>query len=280
MEMNSNASNAISTLFWGHTGEFWDACLMWSVVFAAIAAGTVGVTTIGSIRSHKLEADAAEHGLEKYKNETAGKVADAHLTGIAAGERAGTAQAAADDAHVKLKEAEAQIADANARAAEAEKQAAALNIETAQIKADSLRLEQQLAWRKLSPEEVKSLISALAPYAGQKVKTKSILGDSEGLLYRRDFISVFEKAGWISTPDDGSQDVFTDPPMGVQVIINPADGWRDSPDHITVLGSAGVLGSTLSDLKIIPQKAWGMDPKVPEGTVLLLIGVKPPPHTP
>jgi hypothetical protein len=76
-ETISNANAASSTLFLGHNGEWWDSWLITSLVAAAVAAIAVGVTTAGSIFSHKREAAAAERALDEYKLETGKKIAEA-----------------------------------------------------------------------------------------------------------------------------------------------------------------------------------------------------------
>jgi hypothetical protein len=77
-ETINNANAAASTLFLGQNGEFWDFWLITSVVFAALAAIAIGVTTTGSIVSHKREAAASEGALAKYKLDTAKDIADAN----------------------------------------------------------------------------------------------------------------------------------------------------------------------------------------------------------
>jgi hypothetical protein len=75
-ETISSASAAASTLFLGHNGEWWDSSLILAVIFAALAGAAVGITTAGSIVSHKRETSAAELALEKYKLDTESKISD------------------------------------------------------------------------------------------------------------------------------------------------------------------------------------------------------------
>jgi hypothetical protein len=76
-ETISNANAAASTLFLGHNGEWWDFWLIVSVVAAALVATAIGVTTAGSIISHKREAASAEQEFALYKLTVDAKVADA-----------------------------------------------------------------------------------------------------------------------------------------------------------------------------------------------------------
>lgn len=72
------SANAASTLFLGHDGEWWDFWLIISVIAAALVATAVGVTTAGSIISHKREAMRAEEALDRYKIETGKQLAEAN----------------------------------------------------------------------------------------------------------------------------------------------------------------------------------------------------------
>jgi hypothetical protein len=96
------------------------------------------VFTAGSVVVHKREASAASKALEQYKLDTANKVADATTAGIAAGEKAGHAQADVDATKIELakqqtkteearslaKGFESKIAESDARAKTAEAQVA------------------------------------------------------------------------------------------------------------------------------------------------------------
>jgi hypothetical protein len=77
-ETIDSASAAASTLFLGHSGEFWDFWLIASVVVAALAAIAIGVTTTGSIVSHKREAATAEDALDRFKLETEKKISESN----------------------------------------------------------------------------------------------------------------------------------------------------------------------------------------------------------
>jgi hypothetical protein len=77
-ETIDNATAAASTLFLGHNGEWWDFWLIISVIAAAMAATAIGVTTLGSIVSHKREVISAEDALERYKLETGKKISEAN----------------------------------------------------------------------------------------------------------------------------------------------------------------------------------------------------------
>lgn len=87
-ETIASANAAASTLFIGHNGEWWDSSLILAVVFAAIAGIAVGITTAGSIVSHKREAAASDEALARYKLDTAKDIADANERAADANQKA------------------------------------------------------------------------------------------------------------------------------------------------------------------------------------------------
>ncbi|MHB8885257.1 MAG: hypothetical protein ACYC5H_09230 [Methylovirgula sp.] len=91
-ETIDSTNAATSILFLGHTGEWWDFCLIISVVIAALAATAIGVATTGSIISHKREAEYAEKALKHFKLETEEKISDANARTAEATEEAQKAQ--------------------------------------------------------------------------------------------------------------------------------------------------------------------------------------------
>lgn len=77
-ETIDSANAAASTLFLGQNGEWWDFWLIVSLVLVALAAIAAGITTTGSIVSHKRESLAADTVLEHFKLETENKISDAN----------------------------------------------------------------------------------------------------------------------------------------------------------------------------------------------------------
>jgi hypothetical protein len=246
--MTNGTSSAISALFWGHSGDFWDACLIWSVVLAAVAAGAIGVSTVGSIRAHKLEADNARHELDAFKTKTVGDVAEAGRAGIEAGERAGHAQTVADDAQVKLKDAEATIAEATARAAEAGRAAAESNLE-------AQKLKQQMAWREITPAQAQILIRMLAGLS-TKVEISWRMGDAEAEAYGERLEAILKQAG-VSVESLGTAGFNT--PQGL--FLNGHDG----PEAHAIVGAFQAAQ--------VPLSIGGQSP-----TFAIFVGTKPQPR--
>lgn len=167
-ETIANANAATSTLFLGHNGEWWDSWLIISVIAAALVATAIGVTTAGSIISHKREGLAAEAALDQYKLTVDAKVADAKTEGIEAGKTAGNALV---------------------RAAELEKEAAGLRLELARLSTPRSRL--------ITPEAAATFVEKIKPFAGTKID----IGHAQSGREQWDFLWVLEplfpQAGWI-----------------------------------------------------------------------------------
>jgi hypothetical protein len=77
-ETIDRANAAASTLFLGQNGEWWDFWLIVSLIAVALAAIAAGVTTAGSIVSHKREAAASESAIERYKLDTSKEISEAN----------------------------------------------------------------------------------------------------------------------------------------------------------------------------------------------------------
>jgi hypothetical protein len=234
-----------TVLLLGHAGSWWDLWMLVSLGTVALAGVAVLFFTAGSVMVHKREALASDNELKRYQAETAGKVADATAAGIAAGEKAGHAQADIDAAKVAL--AKQQTLTANAQ------------LETERLKA-------QLAWRVITPEQEVKFLSSLPPLklAGITVYMNSIGGDAEGAKYAADLAQLLQKAG-ASVPGPGAS-MFVGPlPEGVILSVQKADSTP---------GRAGALLQHAF-------KAAGIDapgqvsPSVPDDQLQMIVGIKP-----
>jgi hypothetical protein len=169
-ETISNANAAASTLLLGHNGEWWDFWLIASVIAAALVATAIGVTTAGSIISHKRETAAAQRELASYKLTVDERVAEAKKEGIDAGKTAG---------------------DALLRAAALEKEAE-------ELKAKNLELEAKVKARRLSGDDSVKLTAALSKLPHLPIGIVSRLLDPEGADFADDISGAFSNAQWQS----------------------------------------------------------------------------------
>jgi hypothetical protein len=246
-QMNPTDTAASTTLLLGHSGDWWDFWMIVSVVLVALSAAVAAMFTTGSVMVHKREAISASNALEQYKQETAGKVADATTAGIAAGEKAGHAQTDIDAAKVEL--AKQKTLTANAQ------------LETEHLK-------QQLAWRTISAEQEAKFIAAISgsPPPGLKISMMAVAGDAEGARYAEDITTLLRKVG-LSVPPSGVG-MFTGVlPEGVIIKIR---------DQKSLGGNAGL---------VLQQafKAAGINvpgllvPSMADDSIEILVGIKPHP---
>lgn len=163
-----------SNLLFGLTGEAWDRWLIGAVYLAAIAAAAVGITTAGSIISHKREAERAQIELETYKTEVAGKVADATKQGIEAGTTA---------------------INAVATAAEANRVTAELRVELEREKVERLRLQEKVQWRTITDEQITKLRDELATASGVVIFIYNS-GDNESFSFSYQIAKSFDLHNW------------------------------------------------------------------------------------
>jgi hypothetical protein len=131
-------------------------------------------------------------------------------------------------------------------------------------------LEKAQTQKRLSSDQKRFLIEILRPFAGQKVSIASISGDAEGLELVKDFVSVFEAAGWDHHGDAGiSTQEWPRDPVGVEVTLNETDARAN---HIPE-GAAALINAT-RQLGLVYDSTIYMDNDVPSGQALLKVGKK------
>jgi hypothetical protein len=180
----------------------------------------------------------------------------------------------------------AEIAELQGRVRQAESRRAASveslrwEVKQAETRAagEIARLERELAGaerklatltthRRLSIEEKYAMIDALRPFAGQKISIAAIDGDEDGKVYAKDFIEVFEAAGW-EHPDIAYRRWDRDP-VGVEITLNEADG-RAGRVNVAV----GALINVVRKLSLTDGNTIYMNGEVPAGQVQIKIGKK------
>jgi hypothetical protein len=128
----------------------------------------------------------------------------------------------------------------------------------------------QQGQRTLSPGMKETLTAALSPFRGQKVTITSIVGDGDGDVYARDFLSVLDAAGWNTT--DVTQSIIVPTPSGVQVTMNDAEARAGR-----VLQSVEVFAVTLHAMGVTDSATVFINSQVPVGDIQLIVGNKPRP---
>jgi hypothetical protein len=114
----------------------------------------------------------------------------------------------------------------------------------------------------LTPGQQKTLIAALSPFAGQKVRVDILVGGDDGLA--NDFVEVFRAAKWQVDPGSPSQVVLATRLFGLQPTINRSG---------TIPPSFSVLVDTLATLGLGPQTGFA-DEQTPVGIIAMKIGIR------
>jgi len=137
-----------------------------------------------------------------------------------------------------------------------------------------IKLENNLAPRRLTESDKNALIKVLKPFAGQKCLVSSILGDSEGKAYADDFVQALDGAGWDHGGDRGiTYNAWSVNPSGLQIVLhqrtqNTGDG---NPAIAALINVTKALG-------LIDENGVKLDPQIPSLVVQFRIGTKPVPR--
>ncbi len=114
----------------------------------------------------------------------------------------------------------------------------------------------------LTSEQQQTLIAALSPFAGQKVRVDALVGSDDGLV--RDFVEVFRAAKWHVDPGSPSQVVLAKRLFGLQPTINRAG---------TAPPAFAALVDTLAALGLGPKTGFA-DEQTPVGIIDMKIGIR------
>ncbi|MGA2369978.1 MAG: hypothetical protein ABSG11_04870 [Candidatus Korobacteraceae bacterium] len=178
------------------------------------------------------------------------------------------------DAMNRASGATIKAGEANERAAKNEREAAGLRKEAEAERLARVKIEKQLEWRHLTPEQVKLIRGALPPLPSNlTVVVSHFIGDFEGQEYADEIASALAESGWVSTPK-AIFPVESREPDGVWIRLGQLESL---PKGIHEYKAA--LAAALKAASVIPQdrpnliSARGVQPNEIE----VLVGVKPRP---
>jgi hypothetical protein len=131
-------------------------------------------------------------------------------------------------------------------------------------------LERAQSQKRLSQDQKRLLVDSLRPFAGQRISVASIRGDDDALVLARDFVSVFDDAGW---SHDGEADLsarqWDRDPVGVEVMLNESDARGDR-----ITAGIGALINAVRKLGLVYDNTIYMSDEVPAGEAQLRVGKK------
>jgi hypothetical protein len=131
-------------------------------------------------------------------------------------------------------------------------------------------LERSVSQKRLSQEQKRLLVESLRPFAGQKVSIASIQGDTDGQVLAKDFVAVFEAAGWDHGGEAGlTTQQWDRDPVGIEVMLNDSDarGGR-------INAGLGALINAVRKLGLVYDNTVYMSDEVPSGEAQLRVGKK------
>jgi hypothetical protein len=155
---NKNISKGVRRML-GLSLDGWNNVMLWCLAFVAIAAILVGISQYVIIQLAKQETADSKKEFEAYKLTVEGKVADAKSEGIKAGETAGNALVRAEE-----------------------------------LKAANLALEAQIAPRRLTDTQIRSMGLALSRFSGKAVSVVTYSLDSEAAVLAKQIIASLQLA--------------------------------------------------------------------------------------
>jgi hypothetical protein len=186
--------------------DAWDTWNIRAVGLAGLAAALLLITAIGVSNSNRKLLSFSEQ-LEKAKDR---------------------------ELQADLKSKEDEIANANARASEA-------NQKAEEERLARLKIEERLAPRSLTAEQIHLLQTKLRQYTGQPVQISYLIGDVESQVYAAEFGQALGSAGWAVSP--GLPSMFNFAGLAVRV-----------QDPTSVPEAAEALAKTIEAMGITVQR--------------------------
>ena len=121
--------------------------------------------------------------------------------------------------------------------------------------------------RVLTPEQQRTLIADLSPFAGQKVRVDTVMGSEDRLALAKDFVEIFRAAKWDVDPISPLQVAYEEPPVGLEPTINKAGSVP--PAFPALVGTLAVLG--------LGASTGFTDEHTPVGVIDMKVGVRASP---
>jgi hypothetical protein len=176
------------------------------------------------------------------------------------------------DLQRKLTESAKRITELQPKSSETGSQLAELRRKLTETEAQLAALQRKEMQKRLSEDEKKLLIDALAPFPGQKITIAARLGDEDGKALAEDLVAVFEAARWKHDGNGGiSVQRWDRDPVGVEITLNEADARAGR-----ISSGIGALINAVRKLGLSYDNTIYMNRQVPSGQALVKVGRKLP----
>ena len=236
--------------------DWWNAAMLWALLFTAMAAIGVVLTTRMALRRAKQLSDVQGRIIELKDSQLLLDLKEKDQKIAEAGATASAAETKAEGFRL-------DIAKANENTAKLEKEAAAAKLETEKLK-------QVVAWRIIPPEATAELEKVLSGKPGS-VNLRYTDGDPEALFLAIQISQILAKAKWQVAP-------------GAEKFANAIQFGIALPDSAGVdaqtLRSAFVAAKISFSTGPLPQAGVGFSVSTIPGAPILMIGSRMPVHIP
>jgi hypothetical protein len=204
-------------------------------------------------------------GLYKQTSAAESQAVAARKEAIQSDDRAKNAFDAAARAQNRADSAEKQSVNAIKRAAVNAIEAARLNKIAQDESLARVKIEEQLALRRLTPEQRDKLCPTIRALPSGIVFIESAIGDFDGDQFRKQFVDLFSICGKPLAPDQTNRVIYDETPQGVEVAI------RSQYDPVATQATALILALNSAGIKT--EAIANINTNM--GQIRLIIGVNP-----
>lgn len=230
--------------------DFWNSAVLWALLITALAAAAI-------VFSQRLAFIRAKQLADVQDKISRLKEADARV----AQDRVETELAKQQE---RAAIADGKVAGLEENAADAKTEMAKQQIRAATAERSLLELQERVKPRHLSADCRKQLIELLKPATKGAIEINHLVLDEESRSFAMQIYEALREAGWSSNGVRSEMITGGTPPIGLLIVFHSE---KAIPSH------AAVLIDAFSKIGLSPT--LGKDLNIPEGTVGILVGVKP-----
>jgi hypothetical protein len=232
-------------LFLNQATDWWNAAMIWALIFAALSAVAVVGTTMMALRRAKQAGDAQSELIQAK---------DLQLT-LDLG-----------DKDVKIGQAAKDAADAKGAMAKQQERAAI-------AERSLLELQERIKDRHLTGEQQMRLSDRLRGFPNGQLEVRCAVGNPESRALAVELMAAFNSNGWHATLND--RVLMTRTPVGLQLWIHTED--PNSREGVAITGEAPERArSILNAFEFAQLSIEGhFSRDVPRGELVLVVGFKP-----
>lgn len=226
-------------------------------------------------RLNTSAADATKDAAEAHKEASSfqAQIADANARARSAEAVVASANAASRDAVSRVATAEARIAEAQRGIAEADQRVAEANKVAERERVERLRLEAEIAPRRLTPSQEVAIAMACDQFRGRPVKVVSYAMDAEGAVLAKQIIASLQLAGMAVSDSTASLQSIGGFSLGIHITGTKPNLISCIRESLSMTGHLMVAPPNTEAAGGFIMGTGGGKGAVPDATIL--VGVKP-----